>query len=42
MMTMTSKDKALAEFRGRVPDADPRLHSFLGAWLDARGAALGP
>ena len=42
MMTMTSKDKALAEFRGRVPDADPRLHSFLGAWLDARGADLVP
>lgn len=42
MTNMTSKDRALAEFRRRVPDANPKIHSFFGAWLDARGDALVP
>lgn len=41
-MNTVSKDKALAEFRRQVPNADPRLHGFLAAWLDARGDALVP
>ncbi len=42
MTYTTSKDRALAEFRRRIPDADPKIHGFLSAWLDARGDALVP
>jgi hypothetical protein len=42
MTNMTSKDRALAEFRRRIPDASPKIHSFFGAWLDARGDAMVP
>lgn len=42
MTDTTLKDRALAKFRQRVPDASPKIHSFLGAWLDARGDALVP
>jgi len=42
MTSMTSKDKALTEFRRRIPDASSNIQKFFGAWLDARGDALVP
>ncbi|MEP3115658.1 PAS domain-containing protein [Nisaea sp.] len=42
MTSTSSKDRALSEFRRRIPDVKPEIHSFLGAWLDARGDALVP
>lgn len=42
MVDMSSKERALAEFRRRIPDATPEIQSFLAAWLDARGDDLVP